>query len=439
VFPLAPVGYVFPGDTGISSGVAPSRYDRFSPRIGFAYDPFGNGKTSIRGAYGVFSDTLQLVALNSNPTDQPFSYGLTTFNVPFSNPYVNNPVQLQLLQSYQRPSTVAQRATWPFYLPLQVISMNPDFTSGYIQQWNANVQRELPGKVVLTVGYLGSKGTRLHVNEQLNPGIYIPGQSTTGNIDSRRIYQGYQTIESIQSTANSTYHSLQVSWNRRFEHGFTFLGSYVWSKAIDLASSDGNSGLGNQASDPFDWNKDKGPADFNVAHRFVTSFIWDLPLFRGSSRLTRTMLGGWQLNGIVTLQTGNPFTVLAGVDRSFSGVGLDHANVAGSVATYGGSSHGAEVARYFDTSMFSLPALGTFGTAGRNILTGPGLANFDAGLFKQFPISESRRFELRWEVFNVLNHTNFLNPTATLSSSTFGRILSARDPRIMQLAAKFYF
>ena len=151
------------------------------------------------------------------------------------------------------------------------------------------------------------------------------------------------------------------------------------------------------------------------------------------------MLGGWQLNGIVTLQTGNPFTVLAGVDRSFSGVGLDHADVAGPVATYGGSAHGAEVARYFDTSMFSLPALGTFGTAGRNILTGPGLANFDAGLFKQFPISESRRFELRWEVFNVLNHANFLNPTASLSSSTFGRILSARDPRIMQLAAKFYF
>ncbi|HEY1946197.1 MAG TPA: carboxypeptidase regulatory-like domain-containing protein [Bryobacteraceae bacterium] len=439
VYPLAPVGYVFPGDTGISSGVAPSRYRRFSPRIGFAYDPFGNGKTSIRAAYGIFSDTLQLVALNSNPTDQPFSYGLTTFNVPFSNPYVNNPAQLQLLQSYQRPTSAAQRSTWPFYLPLQVISMNPDFTSGYIQQWNANVQRELPGKIVLTVGYLGSKGTRLHVNEQLNPGIYIPGQSTTGNIDSRRIYQGYQTIESIQSTANSTYHSLQISWNRRFEHGFTFLGSYVWSKAIDLASTDGNSGLGNQASNPFNWDKDKGPADFNVAHRFVTSFIWDLPLFRNSHRFTQAMLGGWQVNGIVTLQTGNPFTVTAGVDRSLSGVGLDHADILGPVATYGGSSHGAEVARYFNTSAFALPALGTFGTAGRNILTGPGLANFDAGLFKQFPINESRRFELRWEVFNVLNHTNFLNPTASLSSSTFGRILSARDPRIMQLAAKFYF
>jgi hypothetical protein len=439
VYPLAPLGYVFPGDTGISSGVAPSRYRRFSPRVGFAYDPFGDGKTSIRAAYGIFSDTLQLVALNSNPTDQPFSYGLTTFNVPFSNPYANSPAQLQLLQSYQRPTSASQRAAWPFYLPLQVISMNPDFTSGYIQQWNFNVQRELPGKIVLTAGYLGNKGTRLHVNEQVNPAIYIPGQSTTGNVDSRRIYQGFQTIESIQSTANSTYHSLQVSWNRRFEGGFTLLGSYVWSKAIDLASTDGNSGLGNQASNPFNWSRDKGPADFNVKHRFVSSFIWDLPFFRASHNFAHTLLGGWQLNGILTLQTGNPFSVTAGVDRSLAGVGLDRADVSGSVATYGALSHGAEVARFFDTSMFSRPALGTFGTSGRNILTGPGLANFDAGLFKQFRIDESRRFELRWEVFNMLNHANFLNPTASFSSTNFGRILSARDPRIMQLAAKFYF
>jgi hypothetical protein len=171
----------------------------------------------------------------------------------------------------------------------------------------------------------------------------------------------------------------------------------------------------------------------------VTSFIWDLPLFRNSHSFAHTLLGGWQLNGILTLQTGNPFSVTAGVDRSLAGVNLDRADIFGPVATYGGSSHGAEVARYFDTSMFALPALGTFGTGGRNILTGPGFANFDAGLFKQFRIDESRRFELRWEVFNTLNRANFLNPTAAFSSTNFGRILSARDPRIMQLAAKFYF
>ena len=439
VYPLAPVGYVFPGDTGIASGVTPNRYARFSPRIGFAYDPFGDGKTSIRAGYGVFSDTLQLVALNSNPTDQPFSYGLTTYNVPFSNPYVNSPQSLQLLQTYMRPTTAAQRASQPFYLPLQVISMNPDFTSGYIQQWNANVQREIWGKVVLTAGYIGNKGTRLHVNEQLNPAIYIPGASTSGNVDSRRIYPGYQTLQSIQSTANSTYHSLQINWNRRFENGFTFLGSYVWSKAIDLASNDGTSGLVNQASDPFNWDRDKGTADFNVEHRFVTSFIWNIPLFQSSKGLRRVLLGGWQINGILTLQTGLPFSATAGVDRSLAGVGLDRADLLGPVATYNDQSNNSKVARYFDTSAFALPALGTFGTAGRNILTGPGSENLDAGLFKQFPIDESRRFELRWEVFNTFNRANFLNPTGSFANANFGRILSAHDPRIMQLAAKFYF
>jgi hypothetical protein len=325
-----------------------------------------------------------------------------------------------------------------FYQPLQVISMNPDFTSGNIQQWNANIQRELWEKVVLTVAYIGNKGTRLHVNEQLNPGIYIPGNSTTGNIDSRRIYKGYQTIQDIQSTANSTYHSLQVSWNRRYENGF--LGSYVWSKALDLASSDGNSGLGNQASDPFDWKRDKGPADFNIKHRFVTSFIWDLPLFGSSKGVKRALLGGWQLNGILTLQTGNPFNVAAGVDRSFSGVGLDRPDIIGPVHTYNDRSNASKVAHYFDTTTaFALPALGTFGTAGRNILTGPGFANLDGGLFKQIRFDESRRIELRWEVFNTFNHANFLNPNGSFSSPNFGRILSARDPRIMQVAAKFYF
>lgn len=157
IYPLAPNGYVFPGDTGIAAGVVPDRWSRFSPRVGFAYDPLGNGKMSIRGGYGVFSDTLQLVALNSNPTDQPFSYGRTTFNVPFSNPYVNNMDTLNLLTTYQRPTSPEQRATWPFYQPLQVISMNPDFTSGYIQQWNMNVQREVWAKVVLTVAYVGNK------------------------------------------------------------------------------------------------------------------------------------------------------------------------------------------------------------------------------------------------------------------------------------------
>jgi hypothetical protein len=319
------------------------------------------------------------------------------------------------------------------------MNMNPAFTSAYIQQWNLNIQREVWKKIVLTAAYLGNKGTRLHVSQQQNPAVYIPGTSTSGNVDSRRIYQGYQTIESIQSTANSTYQAFQLNWNRRFSGGFTFLGSYVYSKAIDLESNDGNSGLGSQSSDPFNWNKDKGLAAFDVRNRFVTSVIWDMPFFRGSKDLAHKVLGGWQLNGILTLQSGIPFTVLAGVDRSLAGVGLDHADVLGPVATYNGESNNSKLARYFDTTAFALPAMGTFGTVGRDTLIGPGLQNFDGGLSKDFHVTEQKRFQFRWEVFNSLNHANFGNPNASFASTNFGRILTAGNPRIMQLALKFYF
>ena len=440
VYPLAPTGYLFPGDKGINGlGVVPVRWDRFSPRFGFAYDPFGDGKTSIRGGYGIFSDTIQLVTLNSNPTSQPFSYGLTTYNVQLSNPYGANPQQLQFLETYSRATTPQQRATKTFFLPMPIMNMNPDFTSAYVQQWNFNVQREVWRKFVITAAYLGNKGTHLHVSEQLNPGLYIPNQSTTGNIDSRRIYQGYQTIESIQSTANSTYESFQMNWNRRFENGLTVLGSYVFSKAIDQESNDGNSGLSSQSSNPFDWSSDRGLAAFNVKHRFLTSFIWQLPIFRGARGVEKALLGGWSVNGILTLQTGIPFSVTAGVDRSLSGVGLDRGDLVGPATTYNNQSVASKIADYFNTAAFALPALGTFGTSGRDILTGPGLQNLDAGLFKDFHITEIRRFEIRWELFNSLNRAPFQNPTASLSSSNFGRILTAGNPRIMQLAAKFYF
>ena len=197
--------------------------------------------------------------------------------------------------------------------------------------------------------------------------------------------------------------------------------------------------MASQSSNPFNWNADKGLANFNLKHRFVTSFIWQLPVFKNSKGVPGALLGGWSVNGILTLQTGIPFSVTAGTDRSLSGVGLDRGDLVGQAVTYNDQSTASKIARYFNTSAFAVPALGTFGTSGRDILIGPGMQNLDAGMFKDFRFSESRRINIRWEVFNSLNHANFSNPTASLSSSNFGRILSAGNPRIMQLAAKFYF
>ncbi len=439
IYPLAPPGALFPGDPGIGKGVTPNRYDRISPRIGFAFDPFGNGKTSIRGAYGIFSDTLRPVALNTNQTNQPFSYGQTTFNVPLSNPYANNMQTLQLLLNYVPPKTAADRAARVFYLPMTENSVAPNFTTGYIQQWNLTVQRQTWKQIVITAAYVGSKGTHLLLLEEQNPGFYIPGQSTTTNVNSRRFYTNFQTITEDISAGPSSYNSFQLNWNRRFTGGFTLLGSYVYAKSMDIASNDGNSGLGNQARDPFNWNLDYGPSDFDVKHRFVTSFVYQIPGLASGNGLVKAITGGWQLNGILTLQTGLPFTVRAGVDRSLVGVALDTADVHGPVAVYNGRSRASKINKYFDTSAFSLPAQGTFGSAGRNTIYGPGFENFDAGLFKLIPIHEQRRLELRWETFNTLNHPNLLNPNSSFTSSAFGRITTSNSGRVMQIAAKIVF
>jgi hypothetical protein len=439
IYPRAPLGALFPGDEGIPNGIVGDDWMKPAPRFGFAWDPFGDGKTSIRGGYGIFWDTLRLVGLNTNSINQPFSFGLRTFTVQLSDPYANNPGQLQILRNYVPPVTAEDRARRTFVPPITHNSVDPDFTSGYMQQWNLNIQRELFFKTVFTVAYIGSKGTKFMVGQNINPAIFVAGQSTTGNVDARRIHQGFSEIRSTQATANSTYHSLQLSWNRRLSGGFSILGSYVWAKSLDLASNDGNSGTGNQATNPFRQNLDKGPSDFDTRHRVVNSVLWDLPFGKGMRGFGKYLLAGWQLNGIATMQTGLPFTVSAGVDRSLAGIGRDRADVIREPEIFGGAARGQMIQRYFDTTAFTLPALGTFGTSSRNYLYGPGLINFDLGAFKAFPFTEKRRLEFRWEVFNALNKPNFLNPVSAVQNVNFGRITSARDPRIMQAALKFYF
>jgi hypothetical protein len=301
------------------------------------------------------------------------------------------------------------------------------------------VQHQIWKQIVITAAYLGSKGTHLLLLEEANPGVYIPGKSTTGNVNSRRPYTNFQTITEDISAGPSSYNAFQINWNRRLGGGFTLLGSYVYSKSLDIASNDGNSGLGNQARDPYDWNLDYGPSDFDVRHRFVTSFLYRIPGPSSGNTFVKFLADGWQLDGIVTLQTGLPFSVLAGVDRSLIGVAEDHANVNGPVAVYNNRGTFSKIAKYFNTSAFSLPPLGTVGTSGRNTIYAPGTENFDAGLFKNIPIHEQLHLELRWETFNTLNHPNFSAPNNSFSSSAFGRITAANSGRVMQIAAKLVF
>jgi TonB dependent receptor len=449
LYPNAPTGLVVAGDPGVPDSIINAEWLKFSPRVGFAFDPQGNGKMSIRGGYGIFADTPRLVAYNIFPGRQPFSIG-TTVSDPYSltDPYNGNENVANALLQYSRGVPLGN-TSYQFVTPVPISSVAPGFTNGYAQQWNFNVQREIIKSFVLTAAYVGTKGTHLEIPEELNGAPYIPGNcsagqygltapgpcSTSGNINQRRIYQPFSIIETLEANGNSTYNAMQLTLKKAFGAGYSILASYTFSKFIDMASDDGHGSTSSSATDPFDWFYDRGTADNNRSQRFTTSFIWQVPAFSHARGFRKAVLGGWQLNSILLLQSGVPFSVLAGVNRSLSGGAGDRADLIGSgpVPIYG------NVSEYFDTARFALPALGTFGTAGRNILVGPGYADMDMSAFKSFRMTESKSLTLRWEVFNLFNRANFGNPSGTLSSAAFGQITSANDPRIMQAGLKFIF
>jgi hypothetical protein len=429
VFPTAPVGAVFPNDPGVPRATIQDRLANFAPRIGFAYDPFGNGRTSVRGGYGVFHSQIRQQANNGINLAQPFSLRLTITNPPLGleNPYAStgNPFPFT-------PPTGAAAQTYVFTRPLTLTHFHPEFRNAVVQQWNVNLQHEVVTGYVATVAYVGSRGDHLFMSYQANPAR--PG---TGSVDSRRIYApAFGPITTSASLGESTYNALQLSLNKRLSRGFTILASYTWSRFIDIASGDGDGG-----SNPFDLSADKGTSDLDIPHVFVASFVYDLPKLQTAHPAIRQIVGGWQTTGIVLLRSGTPFSVVSGRDNSQSGVNLDRADLVGDPELPGDRDRDQIIQQYFNTAAFAQNPAGTFGTSKRNMMRGPGYANVDFGLFKDFRgFGQSHKMQFRMEVFNLFNRQNLGNPDANLSSPGFGRITNTvGDPRVIQLALKYVF
>lgn len=441
-YPNAPLGLVVPGDPGVSSTTYAKDWNNVGPRIGFAWLPLGSGsKMTVRSAYGVFYNTERGYLLNETQLNQPFVLNVSIPNPPsFENPFANfsggNPYP------FTPPTTDQQRAAYKFILPMPISRFfNQDASTPYNQQWNFSIQRELPGEIVITTAYVGSKGTKLWINRELNPAGFIPGNgsdgralSTNGNIDSRRLNRNFQGIDEAATSGSSTYHSLQVSATKRFSRGFYILSNYTWSKALDYESLDRNSSL---AQDPNNVRAEHGPADFDRKHNFVTSFIYEFPS-PWNQGLAGKFTKGWSTNGIVRFLSGSPLTIAPGTDRALQGGGGQRVNVVGD-PVLSGRSFDQQRAQYFNTAAFALPSLGTFGNEGRNALYGPGQYNLDLSVFKTARVREQARVEFRLEMFNALNHANLGNPNTTLNSTAFGRIDSVTGPRILQLGLKVIF
>jgi len=436
IYPNAPPGLLYPNDPGIPRATIPSDWNNFAPRAGFAWLPFGpNSKTSVRAGYGAFFNTSRGFLLNEAQINQPFVLRIR-INDPasFENPWSGFPGGDPF--PFRPPTSAEERRAYRFVTPTTIARYFPfDNATPYMQQWNFTLQREIGAGNVVTAAYVGSKGTKLHINYEENQAVFVPGASTTANIDARRPFRDFQSIVAAATAGTSSYHSMQLSFNRRFVKGFFMMANYTWSKSLDLQSVDRNVPL---IQDRRNIRADRGPSDFDRRHNFVTSFLASIPMPRKTGPFSR-LTQGWQANGIVTVLSGGPLTVIPGNDRALQGGGNQRADVTGDWRLAPGRSFDQQQARYFDTSVFAAAALGQFGNSSRNLVYGPGQYNLDLALFKNTKLTERFNLQFRWELFNALNHANLGDPVVNLISPAFGRINTVTGPRIMQLGMKVIF
>ncbi len=438
----APPGLFFPGfgDRGPKDGTT-ADWNNFAPRVGFAYDLFGNAKTSIRGGAGIFYEQrLQGLLMIAASDVSPFSpqFFVTEPQGSFSNPL------LGLVNPYPAPFPPPEDAAFPRPVRVQCFAPGVKFLTPTVYQWNLAIEHQLSSNWLGRLAYVGSAGRHLKSTLNLNNAVYIPG-SPLGT-DQRRRFQEYADILQDTREGNSNHNGLQVGLEKRFVQGITLLGHYTYSKTIDDQSSlsvDGAQTPGHALpfDDPSRRKFQRGPSDFDGTHRFVTSYIWRLPGLRYTDRWVRGAFGNWQITGVLQAQSGRPFTIMAGQDRSQSGLGSDRGVFLGGLVKGSGGCGATEApcVGFLNRGAFGLPEIGTFGNVGKGALRGPNSWTWDMGFFKDFPFAERYKVQFRVEYFNIFNHANFGSPASSLSAAGFGGIRSAGDPRIGQLALKVFF
>ncbi len=440
-FPTAPLGTVYQSDPEYDYG---TDWINLGPRIGFAWDPLGDGKMSVRGGYAVSYDaSTSSYYLSGN---QPFWLNVLVSNPgPLSDPYANtrNPFPYKVDPRnavFELPSTMGRGLSEGGHV-------NGDIQAAYTQNLSITVERQIAANWMIKTGYIGNLGRKLPNKYEFNPAVYIPGKdasgndrSTTKNTDARRRFAPLYTAFAANSAdANSSYHSLQTVLTKRLGNGLTIVAHHTWSKAID-DSCTSESTDGCQQQDPFNRRGSRGLGDQNRTHVAAISYVYELPFLRNGRGFLKQMFAGWQVAGINTFQSGAPVNILTGSDASLTGVGRDRPDVVGDPKLPGGRPRNEQIARWFNTSAFRRNSPGQYGNAARNIVIGPGAYNWDLSLQKRFALTGERHgLEFRSEFFNFLNHANLGQPQATLSSSAFGRITSASAARVVQFALRYAF
>jgi Carboxypeptidase regulatory-like domain/TonB-dependent Receptor Plug Domain/TonB dependent receptor len=445
-------GIGIPGRTpGVPKGLVNNQWAAFGPRLGFAYDLTGSGKTILRGGFGMMYERIQGNDMYNAGPNVPFST-----NINFSNVELENPgTQLSNGQPLVAPITVASITG--------LDKVNNKMPVSY--QYSIGVQRALSSRTVLAVQYVGNQNRNQNAYQETNlPDLatQIPALFANNNADyNKRVpYLGFHSIRQTENVQKSHYNSLQAELHSQIRRDLQLQAAYTLSRAIDPAT--GNNGVGdlNNFDNPYNLNYDNGPSGLDRTHIAFVNFIYDIPLLRDSSnRLLKSTVGGWQISGIVTLTSGAPIHISeGGIQNCAQGANNDPVKCAGALNGTGnissiipnadnrpdinGSiSYPKTVKSWFNASAFSPTVAGTWGNLPFNAVRGPGRQNWNLALFKSFVFSESRgsKLEFRAEFFNAFNHTEFRDVSRTFTNGDFGAVTSAHDPREIQLGLKLYF
>jgi hypothetical protein len=452
-FPNAPQGLLFGGnnhDGGCPNSSINNNPLNFGPRLGFAYQLTGDGKTSLRGGAGYYFEPPNTVAFQDVVGIPPFAPIVNLTDVSLSDPYgsagISNPFPAQF-----GPLNPGPTATFPKNIGLVPVFAR-NFRLPVVLTWNMTLERALGQSWLLRAAYMGSNGTHLNGTGdqeagllQVNPAIYIPGQSTEANTQQRRVYPNYGTVDFLDSEVNSNYNGLQLTLEKRFSRGFSFLANYSWSKALDDFGPGGSNGHQSPSGSnsctcgrAFDYGPDTG--DIGKAFKFSGNYL--MPRIAVND-FAGKLINGWGLSDIATWQSGFPYTVYSDTDNSFSAIGADRADLTvpriKDAILNNGRSHAQLVNQWFNTSAFQTNAAGTFGNSGKNVLRGPRYFDTDLAVLKNTDLEKGVSLQFRAEFYNALNNVNFGMPDSGLTDSSFGQLTYALSPRILQFSLKVLF
>jgi len=435
VFPNAPRGLLFPGDDGTPKGGRTTVKNLLAPRVGLAWSLTGNQKSVLRAGYGVYYNPSWTNIEGQFAILQPFTRIIDLVAPPStSNPWANYPGG--------NPHPYVPNPNSPFDNEINTLVYGPNFREPMMQQWNVTLQHEISAATILTMGYVGTRGTRIPHVRDANAPAFIPGASTVANTNSRRpMFPQFARFNMLESVVNSSYNSFQASLDRRLSRGVTVLVAYTFSKALTDLNTVLTGGTG-ASQDPNNRRAEWGPADLDRTHALVSSWVWQVPSGPFQRGIGGVLFSKWEVNGILSMYSGSPLAFLMTQDRSLR-AHPNRPNRLTDARLENDRPRADRILQYFNRASFAPNAAGQFGSAPRaeGQLRGPGEADVTIGIMKRFRgFAESHSLQFRTELFNAFNRPNFGNPGVNLDQpASFGRITSAGDGRIIQLALKYMF